>query len=1152
MALTTLFISILYFGGLFWLARWGDSGTERAQAISRHPLVYSLTFAIYCTSWTYYGAVGNAAQTGWSYLPIYLGPLLLLIFGYPFIKKILEVSKKQNVTSLADFLSSRYGKRRYVAIFVTLIAILATIPYIALQLKALGMSFNIIASSQGQATSFQDNEMVLVATVLMMFFAISFGAKKVDITEYRGGLMLAIAFESVVKLVALVAIAIFAFSFEELNKTPVSNPFSGWQSNDFLSTNFLTQTFMAAAAFICLPRQYHVAVVENEDVNQLKMARWVFAAYLIMVSVAIVPITLAGLGYFSGSNVNADTFVLALPLMTDNTLLGILAFIGGLSASTAMIIVATLALSTMVSNDVMLPLLFRNEHKKIKAGSNYIGRIINIRRFTIVGILASSFAYHYLFSSNAALSNIGLLAFSLVIQLLPVLVGGLYWKTGHANGVYAGLGSGLLTCLLFMFNPDPEVNVTQSDYLVQMVIVSLLVNTAAYIVFSLKTVPRLLDKMQSATFVNPSVDNRITGEQQVAHINNGDLTTLLKTFLGQTRTENLLADFQQNIGQKFEVDEIASADLIQHCELLLGGVIGASSSRSVMSAVLSGKSIEFEDMVNIFDETTQALSFNQNILFTSLESIEQGISVVNENLQLVAWNKRYLELFEYPDEMVRVGMPIEQMIRYNAERGECGPGELEEQVSKRVNFMSSGSAHRFLRQRADGSVIEMVGNPLPNGGFVTSFTDVTEHIETQQALKESNIDLKKRVSDRSQEISNINDALKDEIARRSTVEIELQIAKAQAEQANALKTRFLALASHDVLQPLNAAKLYLAAINKDVLDEKNLGIIDKVGISLRSTESLIQTLLEISQLDEGNVVPENKTFDIKELLEPLMQENGIMAERKGLDFRSHISSALVKTDPNYLKRIVQNLISNAIKYTPKGGVLVALRNYNNMLKIQIYDTGIGISEYEQQQIFKDFYRVSSQNESGDGLGLAVVSRLSALLHSPISIISNVGRGSRFEIRLPLYEGEAEHSLIHQPSSGTKNIELNILCVDDEQNNLDALSVLLEKWGCDGQYYTQEEELIENIKKLKPEVILMDYQLNPDGRNGLELIEYCRRELNSNVPAILITALRDKELRKEAVDMEVSYLSKPVKPAALRALLTKVTKQKTKTVNRLLE
>ncbi|NNJ72985.1 MAG: response regulator, partial [Enterobacterales bacterium] len=621
-------------------------------------------------------------------------------------------------------------------------------------------------------------------------------------------------------------------------------------------------------------------------------------------------------------------------------------------------------------------------------------------------------------------------------------------------------------------------------------------------------------------------------------IPNADLITLLRKFLGQKRTDILLMEYRQQYNDQLDTNTIATTDFVQHCELLIGGVIGASSSRSVMQAVLSGKAIKFEDMLSFFGDTTDALSFNQNILYTSLESLDQGISVVNDELLLVAWNKRYLELFDYPSELIQVGTPVEDLIRYNAENGECGPGEIEQHVTKRMNYMRTGSQHRFLRERADGRVIEMVGNPLPKGGFVTSFTDITDYIETQQALSESNIDLEKRVEDRSKEVSEINAALKDEIDRRSHVEEALNVAKAEAEQANALKTRFLALASHDILQPLNAAKLYLASIEKSNLDSSNSQILDKVGISLSSTESLIQTLLEISRLDEGMIENDEKVFALNDVLAPLIQDFAIMAKHKGLKFHNHLTDVVVKTDPIHLRRIIQNLISNAIKYCNEGGVLIASRKRGNRISIEIYDTGPGISDYEQTQIYNEFYRIRGHNEPGVGLGLAVVSRLSELLDIDIVIKSNLGTGSRFSFYLDEANESISESTQTPVTIDKPAIALNVMCVDDAQENLDALAAVLNKWGCTNHLFSTPTDVIANLKAVAPDILLVDFQLNDEHYNGIELVAECRRLLGREIPAVLITAVRDKSLRVQAKEANISYLPKPVRPAALRALLSR--------------
>ena len=377
----------------------------------------------------------------------------------------------------------------------------------------------------------------------------------------------------------------------------------------------------------------------------------------------------------------------------------------------------------------------------------------------------------------------------------------------------------------------------------------------------------------------------------------------------------------------------------------------------------------FEEVVNFFDETTQALQFNQNLLYTSLENLSHGISVVDKDLKLVAWNKRYSQMFGYPDGFLEVGQPIEDIIRYNAVRGECGPGEIERQVEKRVQHLKNGSSHHFIRHRRNGQVYEMIGNPLPDGGFVTSFSDITNHISTQNALEEINMDLENRIEARTQEVQTINKDLQAQIDSRVKTEQALTLAKREAEQANDSKTRFLALASHDILQPLNAARLYLAAIDEKQLDTTNQNSFNKLGHSLDSTVHLMSALLEIAKLEQGAMTPTPRHFCINDILMPLQSEYAILSSDKGLKLTVRSNAQIVHSDITYLRRIIQNLVSNAVKYTETGRVLIACRNRKHNLRIEVWDTGPGISQIEQAKIFNDFYRIEAGDNKGVGLGL---------------------------------------------------------------------------------------------------------------------------------------------------------------------------------------
>ncbi len=1140
MTAALILTALCYIGLLFWLASWGDKTTPLATRISHHPFVYALSLGIYCTSWTYYGAVGTAATDGWAYLPILLGPALLFLFGQRFLKKLVLVSKKQNITTIADFISARYGKRQSTAILVTLIALLATIPYIALQLKALSSSFSLLQNDN----RISGGMLGLAGTLLMALFAIFFGTRKVDVTEYRSGLMLAVAFESLVKLLALIAVALLAgFSLLNLpeHSGGVTTLFDHWHLDSALNFNFIGQTMMAAAAIICLPRQFHVTVVDNQDRKHLNTARWAFPLYLGLIAAMILPIASAAINPVLGGKLSPDSFVLALPFNQGHDLLTTFVFIGGLSAATAMIVVATLTLSTMISNDVVLPLMLRRKFRAKRLSSSYQAKILLVRRFTIAAILMLAYFYQRMFGHGETLASMGLVAFSLVTQLLPAIVGGLYWRKGHAYGVYAGLTAGLVCWMLFLMFPVLEAagtldSLEQQAMITRGSLIALLANIGCYISFSLGAQERLIDRIQAAAFVNPReqvLPARRLGNDIQATVY--DFKVLLQTFLGAQRSKQLLNHYAL-ANQIDDNKATADAAFIAYCERALAGVLGASSAQALVHTVASGKQLAFEEVVNFFDETTQALRFNQNLLFTSLENLSHGISVVDKDLKMVAWNKRYAEMFNYPDNFLQVGQPIEEVIRFNASRGECGPGEIDQHVDKRVRHLKNATSHHFIRHRRNGQVFEMIGNPLPDGGFVTSFSDITSHIATQNALEEINMDLENRIEARTEEIRNINRDLKAQIASREETEQALKLAKREAEQANDSKTRFLALASHDILQPLNAARLYLGAIDENALDEQNRGNLEKLGASLDSTVHLMSALLEIAKLEQGAMRPTPRHFHIDDILGPLATEYAMLSSEKGLSLKVRSDNQVVHSDFTYLRRIIQNLVSNAVKYTDSGKVLIACRRRKHHLSIEVWDTGPGISEHEQTKIFNDFYRIEAGDNKGVGLGLGVVKRMVELLSLRLEFHSYPGHGSCFKVEVPYgRENLVQQKAAAQAVSQTRP-SLNLVMVDDESENLRAMGSLLDKWQTRYLAFSEVDKVLAHAKEsAAPDLILMDYQLG-EQTDGITLIKTLREIWQKPVPAVLITAVRDDELKARAKALDIHYLSKPVRPAKLKALL----------------
>jgi len=1167
-------LAIAYIGGLFAIANWADRPRHEPLLQKYGGAIYSLALAVYCTSWTYYGAVGSAVSSGWDYLPIYLGPVLLYLFGHRVLRKLLFVAKKHNVTSLTDFISARYGKRQAIAALTALLCLVVVVPYIALQLKAVTSSYQVLVGQPaGQAGQvWQDS--ALWSAAAMALFAILFGTRKLHLTEQNRGVMAAIAFESVVKLLALLLLAAAALYF--LVPTPSTLWHDFWVHNqtqqtpgDFSALSFATKTLLALCAVFLLPRQFHVTFVENTSPAHLHQARRWFVAYLLLVTLVVLPVAMAGLHLFPGLQAQADSFVLLIPASQGWDMLSALVFIGGFSAATSMIVIATLALGTMISNDVVMPAILRRQHAHRRQG-DYSTLILRVRRLMILVVMALSWGYYRWFARNYELAETGLLAFALIIQLAPAVLGGLYWKRGHAWGVYAGVSVGFVLwfyCLMLpqlvsvgvlaptvlqhgalgldWLRPTALFGLTL-DPLSHGVFWSLGLNSLAYVLMSLLHRADLNDRLQAVAFVKPNLPLPDDGKSlKRTQVRSADMLILLERFVGHNRVREALDEFEQRHGYRPSADDMLQPQLLRHIERELAGVIGSSSAAAMVNAVLEGRSFAFEDVVTLFDDTREAIQFSRKILFSTLENLSQGVSVVDRDLLLVAWNKKYLEMFDYPAGMIRVGRAVADIVRFNAERGLCGEGPADEHVAKRISHLQNGTAHVFQRVRPDGSVIEIRGNPIPGGGFVTSFTDITEHVRAVQALAAAKEHLEQRVSERTAQISQMNADLLAEVDLRRTTEQQLLHAKAEAESANASKTRFLALASHDILQPLNAARLFAAALADQRLNDKGAQMLSQLDNSLKATEELMATLLDIARLDEGKLEFPVGPVDLRAMLLQLAEESQLLAGQKQLVLRVRPGHFQVCSHPTYLRRIVQNILSNAIKYTPSGKVLMGCRRRGDLLWIEVWDTGPGLSAPDLQHIFDDFFRAqaTARGQQGVGLGLGVVQRMARSLGHLLDVHSVPGKGSCFRIAVPLLgqlppAATAVASIEPEPAGAADGL-WQILCVDDDNTNLDALSVLLTQWQL-GRVACVDDAQKALARVAAVDVLIADYQLG-QAPDGLQLFLQLKQRW-PQLRGVLVSAAPEPDLPARAKAAGMLFLAKPIKAAALRAALNSLKLQ----------
>lgn len=1138
-----LLVSIGYAALLFAVAWWGDRRPLYPDRPWLRPVVYSLALAVYCSSWTFYGAVGSAVRNGIGYLPIYLGPLLLLLFGWRIIERLALIAHHQNTVSIADFISSRYGRSRRLAALVTLIALIGVVPYLALQYKAVALSLGVLTGQSAADSGFFTDPALYVA-LLMALFAALFGTRQVDATEHHHGMMLAIALESVVKLVAMVAIGVFAYFWLGGSK-PVGDAARTLYQNA-PPIGFLTQTVLSFLAIVCLPRQFHVAVVECSDAADIRPARWLFGGYLLLISAMVVPIAAAGAALFGNAgSVASDSFVLALPLNAGNEALALVAYVGGFSAATGMVIVASIALATMVSNDLVMPLLLRRERAARHVVDDMASRVLWIRRAAIGLLALCAYAYYRGSSGNdSSLASFGLIAFAAVAQFAPGLLGGLYWRGASRRGVELGMlvgfGVWIYTLLLptlsasgwlgpewlqtgpfgvHWLRPQQLFGMSGWDPLTHGTFWSLLLNTGTMMLVSARWRPSVDERLRIAPFLDPYARRQaLVPSEWPGSVRVADLLSLAERVVGERHARRAFAEQATALSRELKPDAPADRVWVQFTERLLAAAIGAASARLVLTSVLHGSGMELGEVVAVLDEAGQELRFNREILSTTLENISAGVSVVDPAMRLVAWNRRYQQMFGYPEGMLYVGRPVADLIRYNAERGELGEGDIEQHVRKRIAHMRAGTPHVFERVRSDGSVIEMRGQSLPGGGYVTSYNDVTDFKRAETALREANETLEMRVADRSRE----------------------------AEAAQQSKTRFLAAISHDVLQPLNAARLFTSALRESSEPSEQRHLAERVDASLRAAEELLDGLLDVSRLDAGSLHVQLVDFDAAELLQELAAQYAPIAAGRGLDLRVRGRALPVRSDRRLLRRVLQNFIANALRYTRRGRIVLGLRARGDKVELQVWDTGPGIPEQHMRQIFDEFHRYEQAfdwGEQGLGLGLSICQRISRLLGHELDARSRVDHGSMFSIAVP-----RAAAIQPRPAPG-RRIEalgadtlegLRVLCVDNDREILDGMRALLGRWNVDILVATTVDEALEKIGQA-PAVMLVDYHLH-DRLDGLETLDALRATAPNPVIGALLTADGRDELKREARARGYRLLTKPVKPASLRAFLAAAQSQ----------
>jgi Na+/proline symporter/nitrogen-specific signal transduction histidine kinase len=665
-------VALAYLLVLFAVAHHGDTRAAQGRSIIGSPWVYTLSLGVYCTAWTYFGSVGRAASSGVWFLPIYLGPTLAMMLAWLVLRKMIRIARSYRITSIADFIASRYGKSPLLAGLVALITVIGIVPYIALQLKAVSVGYTLLTAGPGGAPSGAWwGDSAFYVALLLAAFTMVFGARHLDASERHEGMVAAIAFESLVKLGAFLAVGAFvtwglfdgpADLFARARARPELQVLLGIrQGRASAGAQWFTQTLLAMLAVFFLPRQFQVMVVENVNEQHVKHAAWAFPLYLLLINLFVLPIALGGLLFHTDATADAEVFVLSLPLAGGHTLLTLLAFVGGLSAATGMVIVETIAVSTMVCNDLVMPGLLRTRRFQGRASGDLTGLLLLIRRAAILGVMLLGYLYFHVAGEAYALVSIGLISFAAVAQFAPALLGGMYWKGGSRPGALAGLLSGfalwLYTLLLpsvmksgwldrslldhgpwgiELLRPEQLLGLQGLDNLTHALFWSMLANIALYVGVSLWRLPSAREASQALLFVDVFERTESAGPvfwRGRAKVQ--DLHQLAGRFLGQARAEALFQAYAARSGAAGIAQIEPDARLVHFVETQLTGAIGSASARVMVASVVEEEALGLDDVMRILDEASQLRAYSHALedKSRSLEQASSELRAANEQLK---------------------------------------------------------------------------------------------------------------------------------------------------------------------------------------------------------------------------------------------------------------------------------------------------------------------------------------------------------------------------------------------------------------------------------------------------------------------------------------------------------------------------------------
>ena len=1168
-----MFSIILYLSLLFIIAFYAEKRADEGRSIINNPLVYSLSIAVYCTAWTYYGSVGRSVVTGIDFLSPYIGTSLMALLWWLILRKIIRISKINRITTIADFISSRYGKRFSLSGVVTMISVIGIMPYISLQLKAVSTSIHVIMEypnimSENKIISIWSDTALYVA-IFMAVFAIIFGTRHLDASEQHEGVVAAIAFESIVKLIAFLSVGLFVVYgifnglgdiFQSARSIP--NIESLFHFGDIGFSNWTSMLIMSMMAIMFLPRQFQVMVVENIDEKHIMQASWIFPLYMFLINLFTIPIAFGGLILLNQTNASPDTFVLTLPLLEKNELLALFAFLGGISAATSMIAVTTIALSTMVSNDFVLPILMKIKYFNLDKQKDLSGLILGIRRITILITMLLGYLNFRWIGSSFALVSMGLLSFAAATQFAPAMLGGIFWKKGTRLGALTGLCGGFFVWFYTLFLPAIaksgwlNIHFIENGFLGISLLKpyqlfglegftvishglfwSLLVNIGCYICISLFFGYRdELEKYQATLFVDVFKQNKeeyfLKGSFSV-----DELQSLLIRFLGKEKAIKAFDNYRKLYSDKIE----AIPELLNYAEKILGGIIGSASAHVVLFSIVQDAS--YISSINDMKSVKKSLRESESRLKAILDYTTAVIYLKDIKGHYILVNNQFNKLFMKNNEKIIGKTDYDLFPKHIADA-------FYENDQKVINQLTSIQCEEIAPHNESDHTYISVKFPLYDAsghiyGVCGISTDITERKNYEITQKEL---IKK--------ISSFNIELEHRVNERTK---ELQIAKKIAEQAAMAKSEFLANMSHEIRTPMNgviaAADLALThSLSPKV--ERYLNIIHSSGISLLG---IINDILDFSKIEAGRLQLEKIPFSIQQLFDNVSNIFVNKTKEKEIEFLVDIdpkTSTAVIGDSLRLQQIMTNLTANAIKFTDKGGTItigimktnkdrdlannkMALDESSKTVNLTFYvkDTGIGLEPEQEKIIFQPFMQAdksTTRKYGGTGLGLSICKQLVEMMGGKIWVNSEQGKGSTFYFSVSLKKQITKHEeKLFVPS----DIEgLNVLVIDDTYDSRMIIQKILESFGFHvtlANSGTESLTIIQANRMVGKEfnLIILDWLMPV--LNGTETTKIIRNSLRVGCPIIMMTSFENDAEKEEAALAGIDiYLVKPIKLVSL--------------------